>query len=529
MRPTVSDSTLPERALTHPLRAATGVVVLSALGLALGYARDAGLAAVFGASATTDAFFIATIIPTMAATVVVSGALAPALLPVFTAALHERTRAWALANALVTMATVALAILCGGLFLGAPLIVRRLAPGFDPHTTTLAVQLTMMGVPLLGLLGLSALLAALANSLASFRVPALSTTVVNGGAFLSIVLFSATAGIHGAVIGLVAGALLQLVLQTVSLRRAGWHYAPSFAWQQPAVIQVLRLFAPLSAFVALAQVVPIVERVVSSQLPAGDLSLLAYAAKLFQIPGVVLSSSLAIVLYPQFAQRHVAGEADRLLAALVRGVRTSVFLTLPSALWFFWNAEPLVRLIFQRGQFSPAQAQATAHLVQFYMLALVPSGALLLLTSALHAQRKMVLTLLLGIVNTTVYIIGAFSFASVFGLAGLPLAFVVSQVFGCALFGMAVFGLRALNGLRDSALFKLVAAGIVVAGALAGWSLFSGVSLTDAPALTRSLTLIASLVFTAVVYLALLAWWGNEDARIYLALARARARRFGFK
>src|SRR5437763_1645355 len=108
----MSASTLPVAQDTmpriDPLRALTGVAVLSALGMLMGYARDASLAAVFGASALTDAFFVATIIPTIVSTVVMSGALAPALLPVFRARLDTRAEAWKLANTLVSWGAVIL-------------------------------------------------------------------------------------------------------------------------------------------------------------------------------------------------------------------------------------------------------------------------------------------------------------------------------------------------------------------------------------------------------------------------------------
>src|SRR5436853_6352887 len=112
-----------------PLRALTGVAFFSALGMLLGYARDASLAAVFGASALTDAFFVATIIPTIISTVVMSGALAPALLPVFRSHLRDRTRAWALANTLLSWGAVVLAIFVAIIFLAAPWLVAWLAPG----------------------------------------------------------------------------------------------------------------------------------------------------------------------------------------------------------------------------------------------------------------------------------------------------------------------------------------------------------------------------------------------------------------
>src|SRR5262245_17420436 len=88
--------------VANKLQAVTSVAVLSALGMGVGYARDAAVAAWFGASAVTDAFFVATIIPTSIAAVAVSGTLAPALLPVFAG--RGIRDAWAMANVILTAA-----------------------------------------------------------------------------------------------------------------------------------------------------------------------------------------------------------------------------------------------------------------------------------------------------------------------------------------------------------------------------------------------------------------------------------------
>ena len=507
----------------EPLRALTGVAVLSALGMLLGYARDASLAAVFGASALTDAFFVATIIPTMLATVIMSGALAPALLPVFRARLELRAQAWTLANTLLTWGGGILALFVALIFFAAPSLVAWLAPGLSSETSALAIQLTQLGAPLLFLLGMSALLGAFSNALGSFRLPALATVLVNGAALLAILAFGHNIGIASAVLGLTIGALIQLGAQAFGLYRQGWRPAFTFAWNNADVRETLRLFIPLAAFVALAQSVPIVERIVGSLFPTGELSLLAYAGKLFQIPGVVVSSSLALVLYPHLIQAHADSLRDYTPRvhgswndALAQGVRASFFLTLPLTLWFFFNAEAVVRLIFERGAFSALDTQTTAALVQLFMLGVAPAGILLVLTRGLHAQRKMNLALVLGLLNTAVYISAAFVSARMFGLRGLPMAFVVSQVFGCMLFARFAFQGIGWRAIFQRSLGAVGAAGIVLAIGL----LFSAQLVQNFQNIALFVALCISLLSTVLLYLVLAAWWGSAEARHYLKMGR---------
>lgn len=403
----------------EPLRALTGVAALAALGMALGYARDASLAAVFGASALTDAFFVATIIPAIVVAVSVSGALVPATLPVFGARLADRAQAWRLANALLTWSAALLTLAAILVFVTASKLVTWLAPGLNVETRALAITLTQLGAPLIFLVGLAALLGAFANALGSFRLPALVTVWVNGAAFLAILLLGPRIGIVSALLGMLCGAALQLLIQGASLYQQGWRPKITFAWRHADVRETLRLFIPLAAFVALAQSVPIVERMLGSLFSSGDLSLLAYANKLFQIPGLVISSSLAIILYPRLIRAHAepARAPEAWNEILTRGVRASFFLTLPLAVWFWFNAAAVTRLLLERGAFSPRDAQTTAALAQLLMLAVVPAGSLLVLTRGLHAQRKMNLALGLGALTTALYIAAAFFAARAFWIA----------------------------------------------------------------------------------------------------------------
>lgn len=494
------------RQRTHPLAALTGVASLTALGMGLAYARDASLAAQFGASAATDAFFVATILPAIAATALMSGALAPALIPIFSELVHTPGRdAWATANTILTAAAIGLAALAGAIAVGAPVLVRWLAPGFDATTAALATDLTRWAAPLLGLLGLSALGGAMANVYGSFRLPALANAAINGTAFVMLVLFGSRFGVHVAVIGALVGALAQVVAQGLALRGLGWRYRPALAFRDPAVRQVWALFVPLAAFVILAQVVPVVERVIGSTFPEGSLSLLTYAGKLYQIPGAVLTASLAIVLYPQLVRHQVSGDREKLAEAVGQGLRACVFLTMPLAIWLWFNAPALVTLLFRRGEFSAEDAAETARLLQWYVLAIVPAGLALVATRGLHAERRMNLALGAGVLSFSVYIAAAWGMARVFGLAGLPMGFVISQLFASALFGWLALGRRTLRGLLQRDTLKFAIAGAVVAVGFELARVFGAIGWSGIPppggVLMLALELALSLGATAVVYL----------------------------
>ncbi|RIK34367.1 MAG: hypothetical protein DCC52_00930 [Chloroflexi bacterium] len=193
---------------------------------------------------------------------------------------------------------------------------------------------------------------------------------------------------------------------------------------------------------------------------------------------------------------------------LTRGVRASFFLTLPLALWFWFNAAAVTRLLLERGAFSTRDAQTTAALAQLLMLAVVPAGILLVLTRGLH-----------------VYIAAAFFAARAFGLRGLPLAFVAAQIFGCALFARFAFHGRGWRAVWDRSFGATAAAGVSLAIVL--WLTAPFVQNFYGLVLLGALGI--SLGGAALLYCGLAAWWGNPEARHYFSSGRARLKNFPHK
>jgi putative peptidoglycan lipid II flippase len=409
-------------------RSAAGVVaLLAALGLGAGYARDAALAFAFGASAMTDAFFVATLIPNVLGTVLVAGALTPALIPVL--GHQDHAAAEKLFNLILTLFGLVLLGICVVVAWQAAAIVHFLAPGIDPARTLNAVRLVLITTPAIWLLGIATLLGAFANVRGMFAAPASATLFVNGAMFIAVFLAARNAQLEWVGWGMVVGAAALVLFQVWQLRRRGWRFAPRLA-RDSGAREVLRLFVPLLLFVLLAQTVPVVERRLSAGFPEGNLSHVAYASKLYQIPATLVPTSFVIVLFPALVHvlrdEHASGYVDMLR----EGIRSILFVMLPVAIFFGFAAPALVRAVFQRGEFTAADTAATANLLRFYSLAIVPAGLLLVLTRGLHARRDMIRPLLLGIVNTILYIALARFLLAPFGLVALPLAFTFSQVFG---------------------------------------------------------------------------------------------------
>jgi putative peptidoglycan lipid II flippase len=399
------------------------VFVLTLVSSALGYFRESGVAAIFGASADTDAYLVAFFIPNVIFLILVSGTLSQAFVPVFVEylATDRREEAWHVGSSVLNLLTPLLLALAAAAALGAPLVVRALAPGLDPGVARSAEGLTRVLMPVMLFLSLSAVVTALLNSLGEFTVPALSPVV---GALLviaSLFTLGRWLGIYGLALGTLASSAVQLLIQLPWLVRSGFHYSLAFDFRHPGVRRIALLCAPVVVYVALAHTSLVVERIVASGLETGSISMLNYAMRVFTM-SAAFPISLGIVLFPTLSALAATESWQRLSRHVVRGVNVVILVITPLSVGFIIGGLPLVRLLFERGRFGDEDASTTAMILAGYSLGMVPMAATQLLIRALYSVRDMVTPAFAEGVNLLLYIPVGIGLAHLFGAPGLAAA-----------------------------------------------------------------------------------------------------------
>lgn len=396
------------------------VFVLTLVSSALGYFREGGVAAIFGASADTDAYLVAFFIPNAIFLILVSGTLSQAFVPVFVEYLttDRREEAWHVGSSVLNLLTPLLLALAAAASLGAPLVVRALAPGLDPEVARSAEGLTRVLMPIVLFLSLSAVVTALLNSLGEFTVPALSPVV---GALLviaSLFTLGRWMGIYGLALGTLASSAVQLLMQLPWLIRSGFRYSFAFDFRHPGVRRIALLCGPVVVYVALAHTSVVVERIIASGLETGSISMLNYAMRVFTM-SVAFPISLGIVLFPTLSALAVTESWQRLSRHVVRAVNIVILVVTPLSVGFIVGGLPLVRLLFERGRFGDQDASTTAMILAGYSLGMIPTAATLLFIRALYSVRDMVTPALAEGVNLLLYIPVSIGLAHLFGAPGL--------------------------------------------------------------------------------------------------------------
>ena len=229
-------------------RSAGVVGSLTFLSRIAGYARDVVIAYFFGATALTDAFWVAFRIPNLLRRLFAEGSLTISFIPVFTQYLETKNKEEAkkVADAVFTILIFLLIIISIGGILLSPYIIKLFAAGFDKNTFDLAVSLNRIMFPYILFISLTALSMGVLNSLRHFFAPAFSPVILNLCIIIAVFLIynSFNIPIYAAAVGVIVGGVLQLLFQLPFLNTRGFLFGFSKHVRHPAVKRIGFLIIP---------------------------------------------------------------------------------------------------------------------------------------------------------------------------------------------------------------------------------------------------------------------------------------------
>ena len=423
----------------HGRRLARSTAVFSvATGISrvLGLVREMVSAYYFGVTGAINAFTVAIQIPNLVRALLADAALSGAFVPVFSDLLEkgERKRAWRVASTLFWLALLGLGAITAVFILLAPLVLKPFGnPGgnFD-----LAVSLSRILFPIVVLLGLSGIIVGILNTYEHFAAPALAPVAWNLVIILGLVLGiprieSADAQLYLYAGVVVLGTLVQLLLPVPWLRGLDGRLTLVLDWRDPAVKRVLTLMLPVTLTIGLINVSAVVDTLFASRLLDPELAPAAIdkAFRLYMLPQGMFSVAVTVVLFPTLSRLAARGDAPGLRRSLDGGIRQIAFLLIPSALVTIVLAEPIVRLVYQRGEFTSADTTVVAQCLQAFSIGLVFNGWMLILTRGFYAVQTNWLPtdVALGVVGLNAVFDALFYRL---GIWGIPLATSVVNVVG---------------------------------------------------------------------------------------------------
>jgi putative peptidoglycan lipid II flippase len=497
----------------------------------LGLVREIVAAYYFGASGKINAFTVAFQVPNLVRALVADAALSSAFVPVFSELLErgDRKRAWRVASSLFWLLLLVLGGLTALFIILAPWAIRPFGdPGGD---RALAVGLSRVLFPIVALLGVSGIVVGVLNSYEHFSVPALTPAFWNLAIIAGLVIGvpqadSVDAKLYVYAVSIVVGTVIQVLLPLPWLRGRDDRLRLVLDWRDPAVRRVLKLMVPVTLGLGLINFNAVVDTAFASRLIDKELAPTAIdkAFRLYMLPQGMFSVAIATVLFPSLSRLAARGDLAGFRTTVALGLRQIAFLLVPAGVVSAVLAEPITRIVYQRGAWDAHETVVTAGALAAFSGGLVFNGAMLMLNRAFFSlQSNWVPTgVALGNLALNAGLDAAFYR---FGTWGIPLATAVVNVVGTA---ALLFLLRRRLGRIELSETMHAALRIVVASAVlavVSFSVWYGLDRALGRSFPGQLAAVgAALASGTVVYLVSCRLLRVRELEALLAL-RARFRR----
>jgi putative peptidoglycan lipid II flippase len=348
--------------------------------------------------------------------------------------------------------------------------------GNPGHDRALAVGLSRVLFPIVALLGVSGIVVGILNSYDHFTVPALSPVFWNVAIIVGLAIGvpqaqSMNTKLYVYAVSILVATLIQVFLPMPWLRGRDGSLRLVLDWRDPAVKRVFVLMVPVTLGLGLINVNAVIDVFFASRLIDANLAPTAIqkAFLVYMLPQGMFSVAIATVLFPSLSRFASRGDMDGFRETVSNGLRQIAFLLIPAAVVSAVLAEPIIRILFQRGLFHPAQTPVVAAVLAAFSAGLVFNGAMLMLNRAFFSLQSNWVPTAVALGNLFLNVILDVAFYRV-GAWGIALSTAICNVAGTA--ALLVLLRRRLGRFEGARIATTVVKVLAASGAVAAVAWF---------------------------------------------------------
>jgi len=405
------------------------MMLITLFGKILGLVRDQFLAAKYGYSTAGAAFYIASQIPRTFFDVVFASAISASFIPIFVEYLQKygKEEAYRLANRFITLISTATILIMVGCILFAEPLAWLFAPGYEVETIDLAVPLLKMLFPTMLFTAVAFSFVGILQSLDEFNIPAALSVVSNGILIFYYIFLNERFGVYGLTVAFLIGWAMQAIIQIPSLHKKGYHYRPDFHFKDDGLKKIGKLMLPVMVGTWIQPINYMINARFASQLSNGELGVtsLGYANNLYTIIVGVFVLAIANMVFPKFSR--MTEDKKEFGLAVRNTLKAMIFLLIPMTVGLMALAEPVVTLIYKRGEFDLLATELTSAALLFFALGMVGYGVQNILSRAFYANQDGKTPFYSGLVSIIINAVLCALLLKPMGIGGLALAAAVSS------------------------------------------------------------------------------------------------------
>lgn len=392
-----------------------------------GLTREIVAASFFGTSTAGSAFTIAYQIPNLVANLFAQAALSAAFVPVFTDLLQQgrKREAFKLASTLFWLILIFLGAITAVLILAAGVIMPLFTGHFNAAANALTVGLARVLFPVVLVLSLTGLFVGILQSFDEFTVPAIAPAVWNLVILVLLVVLrptfynSADLGIYAYAVAWLVATIVQFLMVTYALRRVDFRLQFTLDWHDPRVREVFVLMLPVTIGLGIVNLDQLLNSTFGSLVSNAAPRAIDNAFRIYMLPQGVFSVAVATVLFPTLSRLANRRDVAGMRRAVGIGMRQINLLMIPAAALLIVLSTPIVRLVYQRGEFNALSTHDVSVALFWFAFSLPFAGVNLLLTRSFFAVRRPWIPTGLAALNMVVDIIVSIALYKPLGIAGL--------------------------------------------------------------------------------------------------------------
>ena len=429
----------------HTILSAAAVIgsiyVLSAF---LGFIRNRMLSGYFGDSAELGIFFAADVIPNLILSLVVSGALSSAFIPVFNKVYKDDPdKAWGITSIVLNTSLLIFLIFTLVVFFSADFISREIiAKNSSLTVSDLAMMASLMRVMMFAqvIFILSNFFTSILQSFKRFVVPSLAPVMYNLGIIIFIVLFVGKYGIFAPAYGMIFGALLHMAIQLPLVKNLGFKYSRIVDIRNKGVREIYALFVPRAIGQAAQKILVPLYTNLALFISAPSNVILTFATDIQNVPVRVFGISLGQAALPLLSLAYNKDNTTDFKKLLMKTLHQVIFFVMPISILIFILRVPLVRLAVGARKYPWEATVMTAYSLGFFSISIVAQALVLILARAFYAACDTKTPLKISLVSMMV----SASFAVFFvkylhlGVWSISLSYTIGSFVNCLLLFIAV-------------------------------------------------------------------------------------------
>lgn len=450
------------------IRKGSIITLITLVSRPLGYIREAVQAYLFGATILVDAFVVSFNFPEMIQNLFFTGATSAFLIPVCSRYLANREEFSRIYSLFINLSVLVTGIVSLFFLIFSTPVMALIAPGFSAGGKLIARNLFIIMIPVISLHAVLSIMKAFLNAKEQFAAPEISGIVWNIVFILFAVFLGRKIGIYSLALGVSAGAVVQILVQIPYLRKNGIHYTGFPSFRHPSVVEARKLFTGALIATSIVPINSFVGRIIGSYLPAGEVSSLAYAFRIFILPFSLFGVPAYTVLFSKISALYHDDDTRAMFSHVDSAIVLLCITLIPSTIFLCLWGDVFVKILYQRGAFTAVETHMTFRALIGYSTGLLFYALSICFVRIFNAFHDVRTPAVIGLTSIGLNGVLAFMLMKHFGNLGISLATSIVSLYNFSLLCLLLCRKRGYRPSPETrrALAKSLVAGLALAFAV---------------------------------------------------------------